>query len=144
MEEQKAKEALLLLGRKHKLGKLEKERDRARILQDCQPSGAGSGSAVAADGSSSFSCSPSMAYDVDESMSTSSRKSPSVGKQSDWWSADLEGEMEAGGRSPRPKADPGIPKGQADHWSARKVVTNEEGEKVEGTENWGQGMEVTR
>ena len=33
---QKSKEALELLGRKHKLGKLEKERDRARMLQEGQ------------------------------------------------------------------------------------------------------------
>ena len=35
-EEQKSKEALELLGRKHKLLKLEKERDRVRMLQEGQ------------------------------------------------------------------------------------------------------------
>ena len=33
MEEQKSKEALELLGQKHKLGKSKKERDRARMQQ---------------------------------------------------------------------------------------------------------------
>ena len=52
LEEQKSKEALELLGRKHKLGKLEKEKDRARILQQWEPSETESGFAVATDGSS--------------------------------------------------------------------------------------------
>ena len=64
------------------------------ILREWEPSGAESGFAVATDGSSFCSCSPSMAYDVDEAMSMSSRKSPSMNKERDWWSADLEGEME--------------------------------------------------
>ena len=42
--------------------------------------------------------SPSLAHDVDEAMSTSSRKSTSMGKEGNWWSADLEDENgEAGG-----------------------------------------------
>ena len=31
---------------------------------------------------------------------------------------------------------------KADHWSARTVLTKEEGEEVKGTENEGQGMVV--
>ena len=78
LEEQKSKEALELFGRKLKLEKLEKERGRARILQQWEPSGAESGFAVATDGSSFSSRSPSTAHDVDEAMSTSSRKSSSL------------------------------------------------------------------
>ena len=58
--------------------KLENERERARMIQGMEPSGAEGGFAVATDTSSFCSCSPSMAYDVDEAMSMSSRKSPSV------------------------------------------------------------------
>ena len=94
LEEQKSIEAVELLGRKYKLRKLEKGRDRARILQQWEPSGAEGGFAVATDGSSFCSCSPSVTYDVDEAMSTSSRKSPSMVKERYWWSADLEGQME--------------------------------------------------
>ena len=43
LEEQKTKEALELLGRKHKLGKLEKKRNRARMEQGMRPSGAEGG-----------------------------------------------------------------------------------------------------
>ena len=39
LEEQKTKEVLEQLGRKHKLGRLEKERNRARMLQAMEPSG---------------------------------------------------------------------------------------------------------
>ena len=35
-----------------------------------------------------------MAYDVDEAVSTSSTKAPSMEKERNWWSADLEGAME--------------------------------------------------
>ena len=62
LEEQKSKEALELFGRKLKLEKLEKERGRARILQQWEPSGAESGFAVATDGSSFSSRSPSTAH----------------------------------------------------------------------------------
>ena len=136
---------LELLGHKHKLGKLEKERDRARILQEWEPSGAESGSAVATDGSSFSSCSPSVAHDVDEAMSTSLRKSPSVGgkmvggaltwkvKWRSWRSKEVFSVAEGGSMDPERKVD---------HWSARTVLTQEESEKVQGTENERQGMEV--
>ena len=126
LEEQKSKEVLKLLGRNHKLEKLEKERDRARILQEWGPSGAGSGFAVATHGSSFCSCSPSTAYDVDEAMSTSSRKSPSLEKARDWSSADLEGEMEkleVEGSSSVAEGGSRDRERMADHWSARKVLT---------------------
>ena len=48
-----------------------------------------------ATGSFSFrSCSPSLAHDVDEEVSTPSRRSPALGKERDWWNADLKDEME--------------------------------------------------
>ena len=68
----------------------------------------------------------SLAHDVDEAMSTFSRKSRSMEKERDWWSADLEDEMEklevegtfsvAEGRSMDPKR-------KADHWPAPTVLT---------------------
>ena len=72
------------------------------MLHGREPSGAEGGFAVATD-SSSLSSSSSCLADVDETMSTSSRKSPSMWKERDCWSAELEGEME--------KLDPWIPKG---------------------------------
>ena len=80
LEEQRSKEALELLGRKHKFGKLEKRRNRVRVLQESEPSGAEGDVIVASDSPSFCSCSPTLAHDVDEAMSTSSRKSPSMGK----------------------------------------------------------------
>ena len=78
-------------------------------------------------------------------MSTSSRKSPSVGKESDWWSTDLESEMEkleVEGSFSVAEGRPMDPERKADHWSARKVLTKEEGEEVKGGENEGQETEV--
>ena len=72
-----SKEALELLGRK------QKERDRARMLQGGEPSGAEGDFSVATDSTSFCSCSPSLAHDVDEALSTSSRMSPFVGKERD-------------------------------------------------------------
>ena len=44
--------------------------------------------------SSVDSCSPSVAQDADDAVSESSWTSLAKGKQRDWWSVDLEGEME--------------------------------------------------
>ena len=68
----------------HKMGKEEKkERHRTNILQQLESSKAESRFAVARDGSSFCSCSLSMVYAVRERMSTSFRKSPSQGKETD-------------------------------------------------------------
>ena len=84
---------------------------------------------VATDSSSFRSCSPSWAHDVDEAMSTSSRKSPSMVKDRDRWSADFLGEME------KLEVDESFsvteggfmdPERKADHWSARTVLTKED------------------
>ena len=59
------------------------------MLQGREPPGA-EGDFTVATGSSSFcSCSPSLAHDVDEAMSTPSAMSQSLAKERDWWSADL-------------------------------------------------------
>ena len=77
LEDQKTKEALELLGRKHKLGKLEKERNRARMLQGMEPSvGRRCFFFGASDSSSLGSCSPSLAQDADDATSASSWTSP--------------------------------------------------------------------
>ena len=59
LEEQKTNEALEQLGRKHKLGKMENERNRARMLQGMELSGAEGDFSGAFDSSSFDSCSPS-------------------------------------------------------------------------------------
>ena len=88
-----------------------------------------------------------MAFGVDEAISASSRKSPFLVKEEDWWSADMEGEeeklevegsfyvTEGGSMDPERKADP---------WSARKVLTKEVSEEVKGAEDEKQGMEVDK
>ena len=131
LEEQKSKEALELLGRKHKLGKLKKERDRARMLQEREPSGAEGDFNVATDSSSFCSCLLSLAHDVDEAMSTPSRKYPSMVNDRDWWSADLEGEvekLEVEGSFSVTEDGSMDPERKADHWSVRTVLTKEESE----------------
>ena len=68
-----------------------------------------------------------------------------MGKERDWWSVDLEGEMEeleVEGSFSVAEGGSIDPDWKADHWSAWKVLTKEEGEEVKGTENEGQGMEV--
>ena len=73
-----------LLGRKHKYGKLEKERDGAMMLQGREKSGAEGDFTVATDSSSFRSCTPSLAHDVDEEVSTPSRRSPPWGRKVKW------------------------------------------------------------
>ena len=73
LEEQKTKDALELVHKKHKLVKWEGERERARTLQRLESSRAiGQWSGVH-DNSSSVSCSSSLAFDTDEAMSASSK-----------------------------------------------------------------------
>ena len=74
-----------------------------------------------------------MTCDVDEAMSTSSRKSPSVEKERDGWSTDLESEMEkleVEGSFSVAEGGSMDPERKADHWSARKMSTKEEGEEA--------------
>ena len=87
----------------------------------------------------------SLAPDVDEDLSTSSRRSPSQEKERDWWSADLEGEMEMlelEGRFTVTAGGSVHPEGKADHRSTQTVFTKEGSEGVKGAENEKQGMEV--
>ena len=76
------------------------------MLQGREPPGAEGDFTVATSSSSFCSCSPSLAHDVDEAMATPSAMSQSLAKERDWWSADLEGEME------KLQAEPWILKGR--------------------------------
>ena len=96
LQEQKSKEALELLGRKHKLGQLEKGRDPARMLQGRERSGAEGDFTDATDSSSFCSCSPSLAYE---------------GKR-------LE-KLEVDGGFSGAQSGSMDPKGKTDHWSVR-------------------------
>ena len=62
------------------------------MLQGMELSGAEGG--FSPDSSSFGSGSPSLAQDADEAMSAFSRTSSAKWKERDWWSADLEGEVE--------------------------------------------------
>ena len=80
-----------------------------------------------------------------EDMSTPSRVSPSVERESDWWSADVEGEMEklaVEGSLSVAASGSKHPDGKTDHWSTQTVFTKEESEGVRLAENERQGMEV--
>ena len=73
LEEQRAKEPLELVQRKHKLITWEGERERARTMQRLEASSA-IGPWSRAHGNSSFgSCSSSLAFDTDEAMSATSK-----------------------------------------------------------------------
>ena len=61
-------------------GKLEKERDRARMFQGREPSKAEGGFAVATDSSSFCSCSPSLAHHVKQCAQPSGSP-PSMGRK---------------------------------------------------------------
>ena len=113
LEEQKTKEALELLGMKHKLVKSEGERERARTLQRLDASRATGPWSGAHDNSSLGSCSSSSAFDTheavsassqmgkdaDDAMSESSWTSLAKVKERDWWRIDMEGEVQRSWRS---------------------------------------------
>ena len=93
LEEQKTKEALELWGRKHNLGKLEMK----GIQQGWYRGWSCQGPKVffgAFDSSSLDSCPPSLAQDAGDAMSSASWTFLAKWKERDWWSVDLEGEME--------------------------------------------------
>ena len=108
LEEQRAKDALLLVQKKHMLIKWEGERERARMMQRLGGSRAIGPWSGGHDYSSFGSCSSSlalhtvdamsafsrMAQEVDEAMSQSSWTALAKEKERDWWSIDLEGEVE--------------------------------------------------
>ena len=108
LEEQRAKEALALVQKKHKLIKWEGERERARTTQRLEASRAVGPWSGSHDNSSFGSSSSSLAFHTDEAMSSSSRMAQEVDeamsesfwtalakeKERDWWSIDLEGEVE--------------------------------------------------
>ena len=140
LDEQRTKEPLELVQRKHKLIKCEGERERARMLQRLESPRAGGQWSGNHDNSSFGSC--SLAFDTDEAMSAPSKRAKDADEAKsksswtalarDWWSIDLEGDMEklevegpwsgTGGRSVDPK-------GKMGHRSARTKIAREECEK---------------
>ena len=103
LEEQRAKESLLLVEKKHKLIKWEGERKRARTMQRLEVT-----RTMSPWSGHARSCSSPAAPNTDEAMSATSRMAQEMGeakseaswtalakeKERDWWSADLEGEVE--------------------------------------------------
>ena len=85
LEEQRTKKALMV--------KWEGERERARMLQAMELSGAVRNFPRALDSSSLDSCSSSLGHDTDEAMSEPSWTALAKGTERYWWSVDLEGEM---------------------------------------------------
>ena len=130
LEEQKTKEACELSGRRHKLGKIGK---RKGIEQGCYKGWSCQGPRVGFfRGHRQFLLwfLLSLAHDADEAMSG--------GRERDWWSADMEGEME------KLEVEGGVsgveggsvdPKGEAGHWSVWIKTTQEGSEEVKRDEN---------
>ena len=151
LEEQKTEEALELVKREHKLVKWEGERERARMLQTLELSGAVGQCSGAFDNSSFGSCSSSMALDTDEAMSASSKMAQDADdamsesswtalakvEERDWWSIDLEGEiqkLEVAGPWSGTEGGSVDLKGKMGHLSARKMRTKAESEEPKGAE----------
>ena len=86
VEELRAKEALALVQNKHMLIKCERERERARIIQRLEEARA---TVVLA-----HLLLPGWYKRLDEVTSESSWTALAKGKERDWWSIDLEGEVE--------------------------------------------------
>ena len=97
-------------------------------------------------GSSSLdSCSPSVAQDADGAMSESTWTSLAKRKERDWWSVDLEGEMEkleVVGLLSGTEGGSVDPKKKVGHWSARIETTKEGSEEPKGAENEKQEKEM--
>ena len=139
--EQRTKEALQLQQRKHKLIKWEGEKEMARTphrLDSSRAIGQWSGSQ---DNSSFGSCSLSLAFDkaqdVDEAKSEPSWTALAKEKERDWWSIDLEGEMEeleVSGPWSGTEGGSVDPLGKMGHRSARTKISIEENEKTKEAE----------
>ena len=144
--EEKAKEALELLGQAQ-VGKIEEGKGSSQDATGGELPVAEGDFTMVLRISSSCSCSPSVAQDVDEEVSTPSRRPFFLGKERDWWSADLEGEIEklaVEGSFSVTTGGSMNPDSKADHWSTRTVLTKEENEGVKGAENERQEMEVDK
>ena len=139
LEEQKTKEALELVRRKHKLFKLEGERERERMIQEMELSGAVGDFSGALDNSSLDSCSPSAAQETNDAISKSSWTSLAKVKERDWWSADLEGQngekLEVVGLLSGTEGGSVDPERKMGHWSGRTKITKEESEELKGAGN---------
>ena len=130
LEEQKTKEALEQMGRKHKLVKFENGRDRARMIQ-------GVISPEPWTASSLDSCLPAVAQDADDAMSE--------WKERDGWSVDLEGDMEkleVVGFVSGTEGGCVDPKREMGHWSAQIKTTKEGSDELKGADNEKQESEM--
>ena len=142
LEEQKTKEALELVHWKHKLIKWEGDRQRTR-LESSRAVGQWSGghdnssSSLAFDTHEAMSASSKMAQDADEAKSESSWTALAKEKERNWWTIDLEGEMEkleVIGPWSGTEGGSVDPKGKMGHRSARKQAAKEESEKLKEAE----------
>ena len=80
LEEQRTKEALVPVPKKHKLRKMEGERERARTMQRLEVTNTTSPWSGGHECSSFGSCSSCFATNTDEEMSASSKVAPEVDK----------------------------------------------------------------
>ena len=143
LEEQRAKEALALVQKKHMFITWEGGRERAWIIQRLEESRATGPWSGGHDYSSCGSCSSSftlhtdeevpassrIAQEVDEAMSESSWIALAKEKERDWWSSDQEGEvekLEVRAPSSWTEGDSVEPKEQMGHKSGRIKVTRKE------------------
>ena len=143
LEEQKTKEVLELKQRKHKLFKWVGERRKGQgsrkgwRCREQQVHGLEATTVPLVVLAHLPWPSTRMAQEVDEAMSESSWTSLAKGKERDWWSIDLEGEvekLEVSGPWSGTKGDSAEPKGEVDRKSDRAKVTREEKEKFKEDE----------
>ena len=132
-------------GTKHKLEKLKKESERARMRQG-KDLPAAEGAVTVATVAPPFVLGRPLRCMTWISNVHALLEVPFLGrKERDWWSADLEGDMEklaVEGFIPLAESGPKYPDGKVDHWSTQTVLTKEESEGVRPAVNERQEMEV--
>ena len=139
LEKQTAKEALLLVQKKHKLFKVGGERERARTMQKLEncPSFGSCSASLAFDTDEAMSTSSRMAQEVDEAMSEASWTALAKENSRCWWSIDVEGgveELEVGSPWTGTEGDSMDHEGEVNHKSGRKKGGKRRRGKVGETE----------
>ena len=120
LQEQRFKEELDLLEKKHKLETLKKERERARVLKRKEMP------VVTGAVTSTTSCSLSHSFEPNGEMSTPSKDELSLDREKSWWNADLEGRMDKLAVKCAVKNSARGSKnldGKTDRWSAGVTIT---------------------
>ena len=123
LQEQRFKEELDLLEKKHRLETKKKERERARVLKRKEMP------VVTGAVTSTTSCSLSPSFEPNGEVSTPSKDELSLDREKSWWNADLEGRMDKLAVKYAVTSSANGSKnldGKADRWSAGVAITFKE------------------